>query len=308
MPVELATGEAGSGKSTLYGLRLNILSGGSDLKNTPQSIRDWHASVANTGGLHVIDNATIGDKQLRQAMSDEMCRIVTEDSPTVEMRKFYTEHDLVKVPVSTVFALTSIAQSFSQNDLIDRSIHIELDKGINGSSYDAEWAMHQLAERGGRTGWVVHHMLVLQRFFQLVDQSWSPTYKAKFRLINFEQALCLMAQVFGWDASWIPGYLSNRVAETAVAADWAMQGIEAFVEQYKEDHPTPASRVKSLIYANTISEWCAMEEDFKECVPLTSSRRLGRYLQMHKQQVQTATGLIELGTRANKIFYGVRQD
>lgn len=303
LPVELATGEAGSGKSTLYGLRLNILSGGSDLKNTPQSIRDWHASVANTGGLHVIDNANLADKGLKQQMSDEMCRIVTEDMPTVEMRKFYTEHDLVRVPVSAVFALTAVSQPFHQTDLIARSLHIELDKGIRGSSYDAEWALHQLNERGGRTAWVVHHLLVLQRFFQLVDESWDHKYKASFRLINFEQAMCTMAKVFGWDHSWIPEYLSHKVADTAVAADWVLQGLNAYVDEFKNKYPTPAARAKQLISAGDIANWAAEDEDFKECVPLANSRRLGRYLQMYKQQVKAATGIYESGSRANKVVY-----
>src|SRR5258708_40363412 len=49
LPVELIVGESGSGKSTLCELRLDILTGRPLLRNTPTDLKNWHASVTNTG-------------------------------------------------------------------------------------------------------------------------------------------------------------------------------------------------------------------------------------------------------------------
>src|SRR5574343_1370105 len=89
LPIEMTLGEAGSGKSTLYTLRQNILNGRPELRNSPNDLRDWVASIASTGGLHVTDNVHMTDSKLRQSLSDELCRIVTATNPSIEKRKLY---------------------------------------------------------------------------------------------------------------------------------------------------------------------------------------------------------------------------
>src|SRR5690606_37311113 len=83
LPVEMVLGESGSGKSTLCELRLSIITGQPRLRNAPQDLKDWHASIANSGGLHVTDNVQLVDRNLRQRLSDEICRIITEPSPHI---------------------------------------------------------------------------------------------------------------------------------------------------------------------------------------------------------------------------------
>ncbi len=77
LPVEIVCGEAGSGKSSLYSLRLNILTGRPDLRNAPNDMRDWHASIINSGGLHVTDNVQFTNRELRQKLSDEISQPLT---------------------------------------------------------------------------------------------------------------------------------------------------------------------------------------------------------------------------------------
>ena len=74
LPIELIIGEAGSGKSSLYELRLSIITGEPLLRNIPSDLKDWFASIVNTGGLHVIDNVQFTNKDLRQRLSDEMAQ------------------------------------------------------------------------------------------------------------------------------------------------------------------------------------------------------------------------------------------
>jgi hypothetical protein len=307
LPVEMIIGESGSGKSTLCELRLEIISGRRVLRNAPGNLQDWHASIANSGGLHVTDNVQLVDRSLKQRLSDEICRIITEADPHIEMRKFYTEADLRRIPVRSVFALTAIQQPFTNADLIQRSIITDFEKIeiVDGqpkeTSYDSEWRNNQLERFGGREAWLAHHMVVLQRFFSMVKEKWNPKYKAKHRLINFEQSLMFMAEIFGVEASWIPNHLANTTEKTLSESDWTFEGIKTYVDT----QGAALYKYGTRISASTIAAWAATEEEFEKCENLTNSRRLGRYLQIHKTMVAQITGLIEAGTQNNRTMYKI---
>lgn len=304
LPVEMVIGESGSGKSTLCELRLAILQGTSKLRNAPTDLKDWHASIANTGGLHVTDNVQLVDRNMRQRLSDEICRLITEPDPAIEQRKYYTNAELIRLPVRSVFTFTAIQQPFQNADLLQRSIILELDK-MGGSAdipevvYDSEWKEHQLRQYGGREGWVAHHLLVLNRFFALVKQKWDPKYRAKHRLIHFEQSMLLMAEVFGLDASWIPNFLSSIVDATLSETDWTFEGLRTYVDTqgafiYSNDRK---------ITCHDISEWAKIEEEFMHCEMITNPRRLARYMQTHKSIIAMSCGLVEAGKVNNKQRY-----
>lgn len=307
LPVEMVLGESGSGKSTLCELRLSIITGQARLRNAPQDLKDWHASIANSGGLHVTDNVQFVDRNLRQRLSDEICRIITEPSPHIEMRKYYTNADLVRIPINSVFCLTAIQQPFLNADLIQRSIITDLEKlsiQEDGSAkeirYDSEWKANQLNKFGGREGWLAHHLLVLHKFFVLVDKQWDLKYQAKHRLINFEQTMLLMAQVLNMDASWIPAYLAAVIDKTVAENDWTYEGLQTFVQyalQYNMTGPIPIS---------TICDWATTKDEYQKCENLINSRRLGKYLQVHKSMVATSLGLVSIGQGNRPIFKVVR--
>lgn len=306
LPVELVLGEAGSGKSTLCELRLDILTGEPKLRNSPQDIKDWHAQVTNSGGIHVTDNVQLADKALRQRLSDELCRIVTEPNPSVEMRKYYTNSDLMRIPIKCAFGITAIKQPFQNADILQRSVVIELDKAQDldaggQMSYDSDWKNQQLRRHGGREYWVAHHLDVLRRFFALVPKEWQHRYAARHRLINFEQIMLLMAKVFGLDGSWIPDYLSKVTDREVTAADWAFEGIQTFAQEWYNgyrDRP---------FCATDLSEWAELNDDYKKCEALISSRSLGRYLKTHKSMIASMCGIYEASVRGNKQYYKVVQ-
>ena len=75
LPIEIVTGEAGSGKSSLLELRQMILTGYTKLRNSPSDIRDWYAGVSSAGGVYTMDNVQFTNKQLRQRLSDEICQL-----------------------------------------------------------------------------------------------------------------------------------------------------------------------------------------------------------------------------------------
>lgn len=305
LPVELILGESGSGKSTLCEARLTVISGHPNLRNAPTDLKDWHASISSTGGLHVTDNVQFADRTLRQRLSDEICRIVTEPMPFIEQRRLYTNADLVRIPVRSVFAITAIQQPFQNADLIQRSVILHLDKmaaqtSSEGITYDSNWKNSQIAQYGGREGWIAHHMMVLQRFFQLVHEKWNDKYLAKYRLINFEQAMLLMAQVFGFESQWIPQYLNQAVESTITSSDWTLEGLKAF-----SDEMAPNFAPNNFIMASHIAEWALSKEEFADCENLTNARKLGWYLQTHKSLVASTTGLIQTGLRQNRACFKI---
>lgn len=304
LPIEMTLGEAGSGKSTLQELRLQINTGIPKLRNAPSDMKDWAASVTKTGGTHIIDNLALPDKNMRQKLSDEMCRIVTEPDPSIDMRKYYTNADLVQLPVRCVFGITAIKQPFLNSDVMARAMILELDKAqdmVNGSlSYDSQWMQTQLQRFGGREAWVAHHLHVLHHFFAKVRERWSLKYSAKHRLINFEQSLVLMAEIFGLKGDWIPGYLQGVTAQAVLDTDWAFEGLVNFAAQRRE-----AGRVgpQSRFGIQEISNWALSMEEYEKCEELTNSRRLARYVMAQKSLLMSSIGLTEGGTQNNRKLY-----
>jgi hypothetical protein len=307
LPVELVLGESGSGKSSLCEHRLNILTGNPNLRNAPTDLRDWHASISNTGGLHVTDNVQLLDKNLRQRLSDEICRLVTEPDPHIEARKLYSNNELVRVPVSCCFAITAIQQPFMQADLLARAIIIELDKSVAADedaqvTYDASWVSHQMQSRGGRAMWIAHHLMALHQFFKLVKREWNPKYMASHRLINVEQALILMGKVFGIDLNWAPKYLTSKTSYATADADWALEGLTDFARMV-----IARGSLEKRWTAADIVTWALGSEDYSECAQLSNPRRLGRYISTNKVLVASIAGIHEAGKAGNKQMYVVRQ-
>lgn len=294
LPVEIMTGEPGSGKSTLYTLRLNILTGMAKLRNAPNDLKDWNAGLASTGALHVTDNVQLTNNDLRQRLSDEICRLVTETNPSIEQRKLYADTAQIKIPVRCVFALTAVRQPFQNVDIIQRSIITELDKGVDtGLRYEAEWDTRHLMRRGGRSNWLAHQLFFVQKMLQLAKTEWREKYQAKYRLINVEQLLMLASKASGWDSSWIPSYLEESRDKKVSENDWTLQGLHAFLVHMKECYPQTWSKGK--FPANTISEWASAVPDFEKCHMLTEARSLTRYLAQHKHTVATTVGMIPAG-------------
>lgn len=309
LPIEMILGEAGSGKSTLFELRLEMITGIPLLRNAPQDWKDWAASVAGTGGLHVTDNLVLSDKNLRQRLSDDICRIITEPNPTIEQRKLYTNNDMVRLPVRCQFGITAIKQPFLNADVLARAFVVELDKSkdlINGSlSYDAAWKSNQMNRFGGREAWIAHHLYILHLFFKQVQKKWNMAYQAKYRLINVEQALSVMAEVFGLDGKWIAGYLNGATNKAVQEADWAFEGIIAYAATRRQEYPD--NYHKKGFHASDIADWAEGVDEYKHCEELTNSRRCGRYLQTHKTMVASVAGIVEDGKANNRVKYRLEQ-
>lgn len=330
LPVELMVGESGSGKSTLMALRLNALIGRPQLRNAPGDLKDWHSSVINSGGIHVTDNIHFTDKNLRQRLSDEICRIVTEPDPHIEMRRLYSTAELARFPVDCVFSFTAISQPFPNADLINRSVLIELDKGSGLTEgdiieYGSAWEANHLFRRGrpdtkskfngtggypnfehARAAWIAHHSLFLSRLFQVVDKEWDKSYSAKHRLINFEQLMVLGAKVLGWDQNgqygWIADYMASINRRIVAESDWALEGLKVFAQTRKEIHQNNSWKKASWAVSDIVA-FAESNDEYKDCQQLTNTRRLGRYMSQHKYLINEACGLVSAGQKAGSTLY-----
>lgn len=297
IPLEIMYGEPGSGKSSLFMLRLGIMTGRPILRNIPSDMRDWYAGITSTGGMYVIDNVQFADKGLRQRISDELCRLITEPDPHIEMRKLYTTSGQAYIPVRTAFGFTAIMQPFLNADLIQRAAIFEMQAHKEPAG---NWVSNQL-EKLGREGWIAHHLVVLHKFFQLAvgKGAWSADSPTSNRLAHYEHCLTLMGKVLGMDTSWIARELTSGVREHMSEADWTLEGVKEFA--YAMYKANPLGRFTS----QDIAQWAQSSEEYTENTNLTNSRRLGRYLSSHKVIVEQAAGLIEAGRAGNRMYYSI---
>ena len=148
---------------------------------------------------------------------------------------------------------------------------------------------------------MVHHLWVLHKFFNLVQTKWDNKYKAKYRLINLEQALVVMSEVFGMEngREWIPNYLSNTTNKVIEKSDWTLNGLKAYAD-HRRKHEMDAD-----FSAADIAQWCNAQEDFEENNILSNARALGRYLQTAKYNIATIAGILESRRNGNKQFYNI---
>ncbi len=303
LPVELMIGEPGSGKSSMYALRLEILTGRPALRNQPTDVRDWYASITSQNGMHVIDNVAFATKEIKQRISDEMCRLVTEPNPTVEMRKLFTTSDNIRIPVHIVFAMTAIQQPFVNADIMQRSVIMEL--SAIGEGHSSDWNGAALRKRGGRIGWLAHQLAVLHVFFAKVKREgtdfWNPDYRSKHRLAHFEQLFRSMGAVLNIpDLDALTQTLSESSQHQVSDYDWTMEALVAFnVEHYKYQKMAPDKTWD----CQEIAEWCGGQAEYQDNQIVGNSRRLARYIKSHLYMVENLAGIREHSKSANKQQY-----
>lgn len=326
LPIELVVGEAGTGKSTLCEIRLNILTGDAKLRNSPDTLKDWYASLAHSGGFHVIDNVHMVDKNLKQRISDELCRMVTEPDPRISMRKYFTEADERSIRINNTFGFTAIQMPFTNGDLLQRSIVLELSKNekinqdgtLKGALFEGNWKDKQIKRFGGRAAWLSHHIYVIHKFLELVQKRWNHNYVARNRLVNLEQCLMLMAEVFGIDGKWIPDYLAGDVAANIGQADWVLEGLIEFAENVRakdkmairklQAQATPVAERRVTYKTFTVADiatWAETHDEFEKCFTLVQTRSLGKYIQHNKHNVASIAGIVEDSVKNNRIVYRV---
>lgn len=300
LPVELMIGEPGSGKSSMYMLRAAIITGRPTLRNQPNDTRDWYASITASDGLHITDNVKFANADIRQRISDEICRIITEPDPYVEMRKLYTTSENTRIPVRSVFAFTSISQPFTNADILQRAAIFELN--AVGGDHDSNWVGNHLKKKGGREAWIAHQLIAVHKFLNLAleQKVWDNGYKSQHRLVNYEQLLYRFGEMMGLATK--DEILNDclRSAEDQVSEyDWVMEGLKEYCIQAAPLFKDP----KKTFALSDVAEWALYHESFKDNETLINARKLARYIKSHVTMVSKVTGMYEVGKTANAMRY-----
>lgn len=291
--------------SSLYSLRLQVLNGRPALRNQPTDVRDWYASIVSQDGLHVIDNVHMVNKELRQRLSDEICRIVTEPAPFVEMRKLFTTTDNYRLPVRTSFAFTAIQQPFMNADILQRSLVFELQ--AIGKGHDSDWAGGALKQFGGRVSWLAHQLAVMHIFFKRINAgAWDSKYKSGHRLAHFEQMFRILGSIIGLPDVELVGNMLSGVAEAQVSEyDWTMEALKQFAAEH---YASMARNPKAIFTLQNVSEWAQSRSEFAQNQIVVDARRLARYIKSHKYMVEQVCGFVPQEARyGNRDAYRLTQ-
>jgi hypothetical protein len=300
IPAEIMLGEAGSGKSSLNELRLIILNGDPNLPGAPRDIKDWYTTLGNSGGLIAFDNVNFTRRELKQEISDDICRLITEPDPHIEVRKLYTTFGLQRIYVDATFAFTAIQQPFQNQDLFQRAAIFELVIG-EVNLPEGRWAEAIIDEYGGREAWVAHELVFLHRFLRLANAEteaggWDPKFRTENRLAHLEQCLKIAARVFGLDDPDCPIGRTIKLSQhkAFTEADWVFAGLQRWSGEMRSEE-----RLEEYFHASNICNWANSDEEVSNNPILTSTKKLGRYLQMHQNMIKTTIGLVQMGKQKN---------
>lgn len=297
LPLELAISEPNSGKSFLYNLRRAILTGRPSLNNPPVSLRDWYAQLVAAPGIYVCDNVGELQREVRDQISDELARLVTDPNPKVEMRQLYTTANVGEWNVDATFAFTSIRNPFWKPDLLQRSIVLNL-KAIPAGMRDSRWYQRQI-EGSGRAEWLRDYLHTSMRFLASVEESWDDNYLSSHRLVHFEQALLHMGRALG-QGDLIGGVVSKLftyVQDVVTSNDPVLEALKVFVKEWTKT---------KIVKTSDITQWAEMDMDrrFSHIRILQNPVTLGRYMATHEYDITHSIGLVPL-RRHNQVYYEV---
>lgn len=281
LPLEIAVGEPGSGKTFTYNLRKGVLTGQTSLTGLPDDFRSWVASVGAAPSFWICDNLGNVKSDYWHRLNDELARLITDPAPTIELRQLYTTATTFRVPIRAAFAITTIRNPFTAPDVLQRSLLYNL-SAIPVGKRDPDWYSDRMAQR---PLWVAEHLNVLQLFLAEARKSWKPNFKSGYRLVHFEQAALLMGRVLGWDLTKVIAGLSGVVAATVAAYDPIIEALSIFVDEWE--------LAKRRIPLQRVIDWAEMDsgERFSGLRQFGNEISLAKYIMAHKYDIEQALGI-----------------
>lgn len=132
-PILELIGEQGSAKSTTHRILRRLIDPSTcDLRGSPKTVEDVYVSA---GSNHLVSFENVS--HLPQQMQDAFCTISTNGS--FAKRKLYTDGDEHVIQVNNPIIVNGIAVSVTAQDLIDRTITIELPRVIERRTVSEIW-------------------------------------------------------------------------------------------------------------------------------------------------------------------------
>jgi hypothetical protein len=281
LPLEIAVGEANSGKTFMYNLRKGVLTGQPSLAGLPDDFRSWVAALGSAQAMWICDNLGNVRSDYWHRLNDELARLITDPAPSIELRQLYTTATTFRVPVTSTFAITTIRNPFTAPDVLQRSLLFTL-SAIPIGERDPDWYSERMKRR---TEWIAEHLNVIQLFLKLAKIRWQSNFKSGFRLVHFEQALLLIGQSLGWDLTKVVAGLAGVVSATVATYDPVVEGLLTFIDEWKW--------ARRRVTAQEIIDW--VEDDpgerftalrqFDNVIPLL------KYVNSHKYDIEQSLGI-----------------
>src|SRR5690625_2343500 len=311
LPLELAIAEPGSGKTQFYNLRKTLWSGNASLDAMPQDIRDWNASIANSDGMWVGDNVGYVHPNVRNAMSEELARLITSDDPTIQQRQLYTNAENLRLKIDTTFAVTAITNPFTKEDILQRSVMLNFE-AIPLGERPSNWFESPFLEFS-REQWLAEYFLVIRDFFRVVKEHWNPNYKAQNRLAHFEQSIYLMGLALGY-----PKYVMDALVRSLGTVERRqildssppLEGLRAFAQYWisvgRGAEPFFVRDMLSFFQGDLAGGALDLgADDWTHVNVFRTSNSLTRYINSHAYDVKQNTGIAAVGRTNNQTRYRI---
>lgn len=281
LPLEIAVGEPGSGKTFTYNLRKGVLTGRTSLAGLPDDFRSWVAAVGAAPAFWICDNLGNVRSDYWHRLNDELARLITDPAPSIELRQLYTTATTFRVPVTSAFAITTIRNPFTAPDILQRSLLYNV-SAIPVGKRDPDWYADRMKKR---PTWVAEHVNVLHLFLKEVERSWTPNFKSGYRLVHFEQAVLLMGRVLGWDLSKVVAGLADVVAATVAQYDPIIEALSIFFDEW--------GRPRRRIRLQEVIDWVGTDpgERFTALRQFTNEITLSKHILAHKYDIEQSTGV-----------------
>lgn len=221
-PCTVITGEAGTAKTTLARLMKSLFDPSTCMvKGQPRDVHSLMVSAQNNWGL-VLDNIT----SIPHPLSDALCTLATGGG--FSTRQLYSDGEEFVIDVARPVILTGIGDIVTTNDLIDRSVHFELEP-IANSNRRTE-AAHQ-AEVDKQLpvilGALLDGLVGAMQAYDTVDLPGIP------RLADFAVWSTAAESSFGWEkGSFMTSFNSNQTeAFTALLESKVGQAVTKLVDK-----------------------------------------------------------------------------
>ncbi|WP_026486640.1 DUF3854 domain-containing protein [Caldanaerobius polysaccharolyticus] len=306
LPVEMAIGEAGSGKSRFYYVRTGVLVGEIGVGVTPRDIQELRTFLASARGIYVFDNVRPGSlRNYREQFEEEIARAVTLKK--IQYRPLYSNTD-VTIKTDCTFAITATRLPIHASDLMERSLVFRFKKIPEGQKVD-DWEWKVLYDTPGREALLSDMLVAAQRFFQLVDTKFEAYRRKSIRLEGFERALLLMAEALDESRQLLSTMesvvdkLPQVIRETQYQADNALMVLREFAVRRRQE--VEAGQKKPIFQLREITDWVLANSNGPSTIPYPfhNPQELAGYIREQEELVAEVTGIRVHRRDQNTTYY-----
>ena len=221
-PCTVITGEAGSAKTTLAREMKSLFDPSTCMvKGQPRDIQSLMVGALNNWGL-ILDNIT----SIPPSLSDALCILATGGGYSA--RQLYSDGEEFVIDVARPVILTGIGNIVTTNDLIDRSVHFELEPIAScNRRTEAEHKVEVDNHRPVILGALLDGIVGAMQAYDTVDLPGIP------RLADFAVWSTAAESSLGWEKdSFMSAFNSNQTeAFTALLDSMVAQAVTKLVDQ-----------------------------------------------------------------------------